>query len=82
MLPFPLADVERVEFYKRDELTTDLICCEVAAGDAVYRANEESPGWAELVETLETLPGFESEWFAKVSQPPFEEARTVVFERR
>ena len=82
MLPFPLTDVERVEFFKRDELTTDLICCEVVAGDAVCFAHEAGPGWADLVEALETLPGFDAEWFAKVSQPPFEERRTVVFERR
>lgn len=25
----PLTDIQKVTFYKRDELTTDLICCDV-----------------------------------------------------
>ena len=25
----PLSDIQQVTFYKRDELTTDLICCDV-----------------------------------------------------
>jgi hypothetical protein len=31
----PLPDIGKVTFFKRDELTTDLICCAVAVGDDV-----------------------------------------------
>lgn len=82
MLPFRLAEVSRVDFYKRDELTTDLVCCEVTAGGLVHFSHEESPSWDAFVGALQGLPDFDREWFAKVSQPPFAECRTCAFERR
>jgi len=82
MLPFRLAEVSRVEFYKRDELTTDLLCCEVTAGGDVHFSHEEAEGWDDLLEGLRALPGFETDWFALVSQPPLEESRICAFERR
>ena len=82
MLPFRLQDISRAEFYKRDELTSDLVCCEVTAADVLHFTHEEAPDWTELVEALQALPGFDASWFAKVSQPPFEESRIIAFERR
>jgi hypothetical protein len=82
VLPFRLAEVSRVEFYKRDELTTDLICCEVTAGGEVHFSHEEERGWDAVVEALRALPGFDPDWFARVSQPPFDESRICAFERR
>ena len=82
MLPFRLADVERVEFYKRDELTTDLICCEVMVGGLLHLSHEEATDWGDLVTALETLSGFNRGWFARVSQPTFAESRVCAFERR
>ena len=86
MPPFRLADVRQVEFYKRDELTTDLICCEIMLlGDVdppqVIFAHEEMPHWDELIQRLEFLGGFDVEWFSRVSQPPFAQNRYVAFER-
>jgi len=34
----PLENIDRVAFYKRDELTTDLICCDVE------RRGDQRPG--------------------------------------
>ena len=31
----PLTQIDKVTFYKRDEVTTDLICCDVAVGDEI-----------------------------------------------
>jgi hypothetical protein len=81
VLPFRLAEIGRVEFYKRDELTTDLACCEVAAGGVVHFSHEEAPAWDDLVRDLRALPGFDADWFARVSQPPFAERRICAFER-
>jgi len=78
----PLTDIGKVTFYKRDELTTDLICCDVAVGDKVWTFNEELVGWGLLVGHLERLPGFRGDWFAAVSQPPFATNETVVFSRQ
>lgn len=77
----PLTDIASVTFYKRDEITTDLICCEVTTGDEAWTFNEEMTGWDFLVEHLEGLPGFRSDWFAAVSHPPFEASETVAFSR-
>ncbi len=86
MPPFRLADVRRVEFYKRDELTTDLICCNItlngkAGAEEVIFAHEEMPHWDELIQRLEFLGGFDVEWFSQVSQPPFAECRYEAFAR-
>lgn len=73
------AEIERVAFFKRDELTTDLICCEVIGGRGSIVANEEMSGWAELINRLSCLTGFDDAWFAKVSQPAFRACFYVAF---
>lgn len=78
----PLHAVDTVSFYKRDEITTDLICCEVAVGDSVFVYHEELPAWSALIEHLQKLPNFRADWFTSVSQPPFDASDTVAFRRR
>jgi aminoglycoside phosphotransferase len=41
----PLAEIERVTFFKRDELTSDLICCNVQAAGRGWLFHEEMTGW-------------------------------------
>ena len=77
----PLADIDRVTFYKRDEITTDLICCDVAMSGGVRTFHEELGGWELLLQHLYRLPGFRTDWYAEVSQPPFEASETVAFSR-
>jgi hypothetical protein len=77
----PLADIGKVTFYKRDEITSDLICCDVMVGEKVWTFHEELIGWDMLIEHLEWLPGFGGEWFAAVAQPPFATSETVAFSR-
>ena len=77
----PLARVEKVTFYKCDEITTDLICCEVVIADSVLTFHEELDGWASLIDHLAKLPSFRADWFAAVSQPPFATCETVAFNR-
>lgn len=71
--------IERVTFFKRDEFTTDLICCEVEIDGQVWFAHEEADGWDMLLHHLEKLPGFRSDWYAAVSQPPFAPSATVAY---
>ena len=78
----PLADVDKVTFYKRDEVTTDLICCDVALGEKIWTFHEEQSGWDALIDHLETLPRFDPDWFVSVSQPPFAISETVAFARQ
>jgi hypothetical protein len=77
----PLKDVAKVTFYKRDELTTDLICCDVVLGSDVWTFHEELVGWNSLIDHLEQLPGFRADWFGAVSQPPFAASESVAFSR-
>ncbi|CAN5134803.1 hypothetical protein BH11PSE2_BH11PSE2_20010 [soil metagenome] len=77
----PLSNINSVIFYKRDEITTDLICCELEADGKVWTFHEEADGWADLLRHLEALPDFRKDWFEAVSQPPFAVSETVAFKR-
>ena len=77
----PLKEVAKVTFYKRDEITSDLICCEVAVAGKVWTFHEELDGWDLLMNHLESLPGFRRNWFEGVSQPPFAPSQTIAFSR-
>jgi hypothetical protein len=77
----PLPAITRVVFFKRDEITTDLICVEIELVEKTWFFHEVIQGWDLLIAHLEKLPGFNAEWYALVSQPPFKPSRTVAFER-
>jgi hypothetical protein len=78
----PLARVDAVAFFKRDEICTDLICCEVEIDGRKWFFHEEAEGWDMLVNHLEQLPGFRADWYGAVAQPAFEKCETVAFERQ
>jgi hypothetical protein len=56
----PFAEIREVTFYKRDELTTDLICCDVLVGTGesalVWTLHKEMWGFDKLTQLLEELP--------------------------
>jgi hypothetical protein len=78
----PLTEVARVAFYKRDEIASDLICCDVVAAGKTWTFHEEIDGWRLLIDHLQSLPGFRRDWFAAVSQPSFAKSETVAFSRQ
>lgn len=78
----PLSTVERVVFYKRDEITTDLICCDVVTSGQFWTFHEEAAGWSDLIAHLSRLPGFRADWHEAVAHPPFLASETVAYERR
>ena len=77
-----LDKVAKVQFYKLDELTTDLICCELTldGGGALF-LHEDMYDWDDQLGRLATLPGFDADWFMKVAQPAFATCHTIAFER-
>ena len=77
----PIEQIDAVAFYKRDELTTDLICCDVQIAGKTWFFHEEMKGWDRLIKHLAQLPGFRSDWHAAVVRPPFVQSRTVAFKR-
>jgi hypothetical protein len=78
----PLPDVGTVIFYKRDEITTDLICCDVEVAGHVWTFHEEATGWRDLIGHLSALPGFRADWHEAVVSLPFATSETVAFDRR
>jgi len=78
----PLSQVDSVVFYKRDEITTDLICCDVEIGGQVWTFHEEANGWPDLITHLSALPSFRVDWYEAVVRPPFTTSETVAFDRR
>ncbi|WP_293681892.1 hypothetical protein [uncultured Phenylobacterium sp.] len=77
------ASILAVEFFKRDMITVDDVCCDIyVEGGDCWRIDEELPGWDDAVEWLEALPGFRKNWRDDVIKPAFAECREVVFDRR
>ena len=84
-LPFELTDVRKVVAYKRDEITTDLICFNVVTeqsdGRRTWFFHEEQPEFERVVAELSELPGFMTDWRERVVLPPFASCETVVYAR-
>jgi len=78
----PLSEIAAVVFYKRDEITTDLICCDVEVAGRVRTFHEEEAGWKNLIAHLAGLPGFRTDWYAEVVNPPFATSETVAYPSR
>jgi hypothetical protein len=76
-----VGDIERVKFLKRDEVTSDLICCEILSNGLRWTYHEEMAEWEQLLTDLNTLPGFAIDWFENVSQPPFASSEFIAFQR-
>ncbi|MDP3907063.1 hypothetical protein [Novosphingobium sp.] len=77
----PLEHIDRVTFYKRDEITSDLICCEIVVPGKVWTFHEELTGWKLLINYLSRLPGFQADWHTAVTQAPFAPNETLAFSR-
>ncbi|SEQ47902.1 hypothetical protein [Sphingobium sp. YR768] len=77
-----LPDIDAVIFSKRDEIVTDLICCDVDIAGRVWTFHEEVKGWDILIAHLSALPGFRADWYEAVVKPPFAAIETVAFDRR
>jgi hypothetical protein len=77
----PHASVDVVVFYKRDEITTDLICCDVEVAGRVWTFHEDAEGWTDLIAHLSTLSGFRADWYAEVVRLPFSASETVAYRR-
>ena len=84
-LPFALADVRQVVAYKRDEITTDLICFDVvteeSGGCRTWTFHEDQPEFEPVVAALSELPEFMTNWRERVVAPTFAPCETVVYAR-
>jgi hypothetical protein len=80
-----LDEVSAIVAYKLDELTTDLVCCDIVTGagdgEQIRTIHEELPGFDAAMASFETLPGFNRKWRDEVINPPFATNRTVIYSR-
>ena len=81
----PFSAITKIEIYKRDEISSDLICLDIfheaPDGPHVLFLHEELEGYDDLLKCFAKLPGFDSSWPRKVVTPAFAENRTVVYDR-
>jgi len=80
------SEISRVAVFKRDLLTTDLLCLVLELpGPQTLELHEEMVGWQPLLECLHThLPGMPPwhEWWGDLAFPAFETNARVLFERK
>jgi hypothetical protein len=78
-----LETIREISAFKRDMVTTDLVCLEIAVivgtTCSVYELNEEMLGFDKLVQLLGKLPRFLTTWRELVIKPPFSPRRTVIY---
>lgn len=78
-------EVSAIVAYKLDELTTDLVCCDIMTGagngEQVRTIHEELPGFSAAMKCFESLPGFDRQWRDAVILSPFATNRTVIYSR-
>jgi hypothetical protein len=80
-----LDEVSAIVTYKIDELTTDLVCCDIVTGlgDGEQRRtiHEQIRGFGTVMARFEALPGFNKQWRDAVILPPFATNRTTIYNR-
>lgn len=80
-----LDEINAVVVYKLDEITTDLVCCDIVTGvgdgEQIRTIHEELPGFDLAMARLEALPAFNQTWRDEVTLPPFTTNRTTIYSR-
>ena len=81
---FKWAEVSKIETYKRDLGTVDMICLDftLSAQHIVYMANDEMAGFDELTKHLTCdFPTVPVDWWSDVAFPAFATNHRILFER-
>ena len=75
-------DIERLQAYKVDLLTTDEICIDIIFDNKTIIVTEETKGWYQFIEKLKSsLPQTNDNWEDLVFKNPFEYNLTTIYER-
>ena len=81
---FSWNSVTKIETYKRDMFTTDLICLDffIESKNLTYPTNEEMQGFVKLRDQLSShFPSIGKDWLRQVTFPAFVLNRKVLYER-
>ena len=76
--------VKNVTAFKKDLLTTDLICLEFEDIEGnFWLIHEEIIGFMDVAEKLkEQFPSINESWYTDVMMPPFERNHTILYEKK
>jgi len=75
-------DIERIQAYKVDLLTTDEVCIEITYDNKILMISEETRGWYQFIDKLKSkLSLIYDNWEALVLEKPFEYNLTTIYER-
>jgi hypothetical protein len=77
-------EVEEVHAYKKDLLTTDMICLafKKTAAEEYIHVHEEMAGYHDLLGVLPRyLAGFNLEWFSSVAFPAFDTNHQIIWRK-
>ncbi len=76
------ADIERLQAYKADLLTTDEICIDIIFDNKTIIVTEETKGWYQFIDKVKSaLPLTNDNWEALVLETPFEYNLITIYER-
>ena len=83
--------ITAVGAFKKDELTTDLVCVEIEFAEpgtrhedgrgSVLLIHEQMPGFDEVMRRMEGLPDFQANWRSAVCREPFATDSVTIFRR-
>ena len=77
------ADIEEINVYKSDLLTTDRIDMEIVYLDRILTINEELPGWYQFVIKLnENFPEIPRDWDTEIVFPAFATNYRTIYSRQ
>lgn len=75
-------DIERLQAYKADLLTTDEICIDIIFDNKTIIVTEETKGWYQFIDKVKSaLPLTNDNWEALVLETPFEYNLITIYER-
>ncbi len=78
------SEVDKIEVFKEDLITYDLVCMEFFVGvrDMVFPLNEELEGFWEIANRIkEVFPTSSQDWEAAVVKPAFARNPAIIYER-
>ena len=81
-LSFAWHEVDEVETFKRDLLTTDDIRLAFLVSGVWYEVSEGDAGFMPLAELMRAkLPSIDEDWYFEVMQPPFATNQRTLWKR-
>ncbi len=80
-----LSNVSSIVAYKVDEITTDLICCDITTIvdglEEIRTIHEEIAGFQTVIAQFEALPGFNKQSRDTIVHQPFAAKSTTLYRR-